>query len=114
MYSIAQAEIQGFNGDNSGQWIEILPDLVTATGGAASSIITASNSGGSSSSNQQQNGGGTIVGGNSSTYSPGTRPLNTGTAKKEETNYLPWIIGGVGALLLVGILVMNNNNKKRR
>lgn len=110
MYQIAANEIDAVNGlagENTAENWQIVQDMITTS---ANAFATVNDSLNNNSSNQQQ-GSSTIVGGNPSTYSPNVRPLTT-TSKKEETNYLPWIIGGVGVVLLLSMLVMSNNKKR--
>jgi hypothetical protein len=116
MYDIAANEIQAFNGigdtadggtksGSSLDWTSIINTTIKEGAGVANTAINANNQTGTN-TNQ---GSGTYTGGSPGTYSPST--FNVGS-KKEETDYMPWILGGVAAVALIAVL-MGNNNKRR-
>lgn len=116
MYEIAQTEIQAVNGigdtpaepaAKSGvNWTDVIKTGLQVGGEVAETAIEANNPKPNSSGNSSDN----SAGYNPSTYSPGT--INV-TSKKTDTDYMPWIIGGVAAVALIAVLMMGNNNKRR-
>lgn len=108
MLEIVSNEINAVNGlgdgDGSGNgidWTDVIKTSIEVGGDVAETAIKEKNSGGSSSS---------------SSGSDYNIRLNTtgagGTSNKKSTNdYLPWIIGGFGVLLIFGMMTMNNNKK---
>lgn len=116
MYDIAANEIQAFNGigdtkSGSGiDWTSVINTTLTQGANVANTAINANNQTGTN-TNQ---GSGTYTGGSPATYSPSTFDYNNANnKKKEETDYMPWIIGGVAAVALIAVLMMGNNNKRR-
>lgn len=116
MYEIAQTEIQAVNGigdtpaepaaAKSGiDWTSVINTGLQVGGEVAQTAIDANNPKPNSSGSSDNN-----AGYNPSTYSPGT--INV-TSKKKDTDYMPWIIGGVAAVALIAVLMMGNNNKRR-
>lgn len=110
MLEIVSNEINAVNGlgdgDGSGNginWTDVIKTTLEVGGDVAETAIKEKNSGGSSSS------------GSSSDYSINLNTRDAGSNSKKNNNinnYLPWIIGGLGVLLLFGMMTMNNNNKK--
>ena len=109
MYQIASNEINSFNGLGDSEWgAEEWIHMFDTTLKTAGEMYKTYASTKTQQSQNANNSSGTIVGGNSSTYSPTYRNMgtNTGNKKEEETNYLPWIIGG-GLALVALVLIMN-------
>lgn len=115
MYEIAQTEIQAVNGigdtpaepaaaKSSIDWTSVINTGLQVGGEVAQTAIDANNPKPNSSGSSNYN-----AGYNPSTYSPGSVNVST---KKQDTDYLPWIIGGGVALL--GIVLLITNDKKRR
>ena len=102
MYDLAQEEISSINGlgtiNGSGWLANNALDLINTAGNVTANIISATKGSGSSSSS-------TNVGGSTATQSPVYIPVSTGTTEKKETNWTPFIIGGVA---LVAVLMFMN------
>lgn len=104
MLDIAKNEISTFNGLGAdGQGWQTAQDMINTTANAAANVINAINSGNNnnSSSDQQQNIPTRPAGNNNSN--------NNNNKQSDIMDYLPWIAGGLGLILL--ITVMSNNKK---
>lgn len=101
MYDLAQEEISSVNGlgrINGNGWLaNNALDLINTAGNVTANIISATKGNKSSSS--------TNVGGSTATQSPVYIPVSTGTTEKKETDWTPFIIGGVA---LVAVLMFMN------
>lgn len=109
MYKIASNEINSFNGLGDGEWgADEWMHMFDTTLNTVNNMYTTYANAKTQQSQNASNSSGTIVGGNPSTYSPTYRNMgtNTGSKKEEETDYLPWIIGG-GLALVALVLIMN-------
>lgn len=103
MLDIAKNEISSFNGLGAdGQGWQTAQDMINTTANAAANVINAINSGNNnnSSSDQQQY---------ISTRPAGNNNSNSNNKQSDIMDYLPWIAGGLGLILL--ITVMSNNKK---
>lgn len=108
MLEIVSNEINAVNGlgdgDGSGDginWTEVLKTTIEVGGDVAETAIKEKNSGGSSSSGS----------GNDYRIRLNTTGAGGTSSKKSTNDYLPWIIGGLGVLLIFGMMTMNNNKK---
>ena len=110
MYQIASNAINSYNGLGDGEWgADEWMHMFDTTLNTMNNMYTTYANAKTQQSQNASNSSGTIVGGNPSTYSPTYRNMGTNTTNttsKEETNYLPWIIGG-GVALVALVLIMN-------
>lgn len=127
MYNIADEYIKGFNGlgdadadGSDGQkWsASDTTHVIDTVVNAAANMYTAHENSSNQGSTTNTQGGNYNAGGNPSTYSPSSRTLydnynyNNQNNSKKETDYTPWIIGGVCAVALLAVVMMSNNNKR--
>lgn len=97
----------GAGGENLQNWMPLINAGINAGTTIATTAITAKNQ-------SAQASGSTVTGGSTSTYAPTTTGgTSYRTPAKQETNWTPWIIGGV--VLLGGLaLIMNSNGGRRK
>lgn len=126
MYDIAADYISGINGlgdgdTNKGSGYDF-NNLTTQLIQAGTSIATTAINANNQPSTNNQNGG-NYAGGDPATQSPNgnTRTLydnnynnnNNYNNSKKDTDWMPWVIGGVAAFALLAVLMMSNGKSKR-
>ena len=106
-YEIGRCNGLGAGGENLQNWMPLINAGINAGTTIATTAITAKNQ-------SAQASGSTVTGGSTSTYAPTTTGgTSYRTPAKQETNWTPWIIGGVA--LLGGLaLIMNSNGGRRK